>query len=119
MKVCIHCKESKSLDSFYLRKDTGKYRNVCTPCRTSQQRLWTYSITEDQYNSILQSQSNKCPICLKDFNTLKRNKICIDHCHNTGEVRGVLCTCCNSSIGKIGEVEGLVRALKYLKGDYK
>lgn len=44
-----------------------------------------------------------------------RDKRQIDHCHDTGRVRGVLCWDCNSAIGKLGDnKEGIQRALQYL-----
>lgn len=39
----------------------------------------------------------------------------VDHCHDTGRVRGMLCHGCNTALGKLGDnVAGLRRALEYL-----
>jgi len=41
----------------------------------------------------------------------------VDHCHETGRVRGVLCFNCNSAIGKLGDDPDAVRrAAAYLEG---
>lgn len=43
-------------------------------------------------------------------------RLCVDHCHVTGSVRGLLCTTCNTAIGKLGDnVDGLLKAVAYLK----
>ena len=43
----------------------------------------------------------------------------IDHCHTTGAVRGVICARCNLALGSLGDtVEGIQRALDYIKGEY-
>ena len=45
------------------------------------------------------------------------NRLSVDHCHETGRVRGVLCTACNSALGRFGDDEsGLGRALAYVRG---
>ena len=46
------------------------------------------------------------------------NKRCIDHCHTTGKIRGVLCWDCNVAIGKLGDaLQGVNKAVAYLKQD--
>lgn len=40
-----------------------------------------------------------------------------DHCHKTGDIRGLLCSPCNRALGALGDSEeGLQRALTYLRG---
>jgi hypothetical protein len=61
-----------------------------------------------------QAQGNRCPICLLDFQDQPRP--CVDHCHVTGRVRGLLCSLCNSAIGKLrDDVDYLTRAIEYLR----
>jgi len=55
-----------------------------------------YGISEDYYNILYKNQDGKCLICKE-----KRNKLCIDHDHITGEVRGLLCIKCNAMLGHI------------------
>lgn len=81
-------------------------------------------ITFAQYNEILLKQGNKCAICQK-HETRKCSKtsnilrLCIDHCHKTNKVRGLLCSNCNSGIGKLGDsIEQLQSAINYLQ-EYK
>ena len=52
-----------------------------------------------------------CAICRKAL------AVHVDHCHETGRVRGVLCFNCNSAIGKLGDDPDAVRrAASYLEG---
>jgi hypothetical protein len=65
-----------------------------------------YGITIKQFNEILKNQNNKCSICSKELdNTIKSgsNKPHLDHDHETGKVRAVLCADCNIAIGLFKE----------------
>lgn len=58
-----------------------------------------YGITPEQYDQILQSQNGVCAIC-NEFNPRRGAKYMpVDHCHNTLQVRGILCTTCNAKLG--------------------
>lgn len=62
----------------------------------------TYGVSSDEYYTLFQKQEGKCPICKNEFSEEKR-AIHVDHCHNTGEVRGLLCNSCNNGIGKFAD----------------
>lgn len=69
----------------------------------------------EEYNKLLKSQNNKCSICLKDQSELTY-ALCVDHCHFTNRVRGLLCDKCNQAIGLLGDNHlTLLRAADYLK----
>ena len=53
-----------------------------------------YNISVDEFNIMLDIQNKKCAICNKDS-----VKLGIDHCHITGNIRGLLCKKCNFGIG--------------------
>lgn len=70
-----------------------------------------YKITPQEYESLVLSQNYKCAICDK-----RPKRLVIDHDHNTGTIRGLLCFDCNTGLGKFGDViSGLEKAVKYLK----
>lgn len=78
--------------------------------------LKRYGITSDQYNEILASQCGVCAICGTD-NPGGRGSFHVDHCHDTGVIRGLLCHSCNRGIGYLKDNPTLLRAaLSYLGG---
>jgi hypothetical protein len=76
-------------------------------------RFAKYGITAEQFADLLQSQGNRCPICVRDFSD--QMKPLVDHDHRTGLVRGLLCNACNVAIGQFDDdVSRLRRAEVYL-----
>lgn len=74
-----------------------------------------YGITVEEYDEMLARAENKCEICGVHQKDLKK-KLVIDHCHDTGKLRGMLCHACNLAIGKLGDsYEKVKRATDYLK----
>jgi hypothetical protein len=76
-----------------------------------------YNMTLDDYDAMLKTQNNQCVICGK---TPEENgkRLCVDHDHETGAVRGLLCDKCNTGLGFFRDSIDLVsRAKKYLKGE--
>lgn len=73
-----------------------------------------YGLTVQEYEDMSKAQDNVCAICGKP--DPKFSNLAVDHCHETGQVRGLLCRLCNTGIGALGDnVAGLLRALEYLK----
>lgn len=74
-----------------------------------------YGISLDDYNVMLEKQHGVCAICGKlPFGRYKR--LCVDHNHDTGVVRGLLCVSCNHLLGDCYEdVNTLRLAILYLK----
>ncbi len=85
-------------------------------------RAWKYgkhyNLSMDKYNEMLAEQGGVCAICKKPETVTLRKKVrelCVDHCHETGRVRGLLCARCNRGIGYLGDdPERLRSALDYL-----
>lgn len=77
----------------------------------------TYGITIDEYDAMLLAQGNRCKICRVVFDSaVSRNRACVDHCHRTGTVRGLLCGHCNTGIGYFDErPEVLEAAAEYAR----
>jgi hypothetical protein len=73
-----------------------------------------YGITPEEYDELLASQNGVCAICSEpDPNGIR---LPIDHDHNTGRVRGLLCTPCNRALGGFKDNPALLRsALTYLE----
>ena len=72
-----------------------------------------YNITPEEYDTILKRQNNVCAIC-HNIDSGGR-KLAVDHNHETGEIRGLLCSRCNRGIGFfMDDVHLLEDAIRYL-----
>lgn len=72
-----------------------------------------YGITEDQYQSLLESQGNRCKICKGEL--VDRKLTHLDHCHATNKIRGILCRGCNHGLGHFRDNPVFLKsAIKYL-----
>lgn len=72
-----------------------------------------YGITADEYHALWVGQGRRCGCCGK---RLQRPHV--DHDHETGAVRGLLCQNCNLGIGKLGDnIQGVLDAAQYLAGE--
>jgi hypothetical protein len=68
-----------------------------------------YGLTLEEYQEMLEAARGVCPICLKT------RKLYIDHDHQTGRVRGLLCNRCNLGVGLLEDsAENLARGTAYL-----
>jgi len=84
----------------------------------AKERQRKFGITMKQYCDMLLAQDGKCAIC-KQVETATRNgkikTLAVDHCHDTGNIRGLLCAQCNTMIGKAKDDRNiLLSAVKYL-----
>jgi hypothetical protein len=59
----------------------------------------TLGLTEAQVGGLFRRSAGKCSICGRDFERTGKGAACVDHCHVTGRVRGVLCSRCNTILG--------------------
>lgn len=72
-----------------------------------------YTLTEDEYQTLYRAQGGRCYACRRA--TGKTKRLAVDHDHDTGEVRGLLCGPCNKTLGHARDsVEFFVRFAEYL-----
>ena len=125
-KICTQCDIQKSYDSFsvnqYGKNNRILRRPVCKECYDKKNKI--PSKARKEYEKKYQRKKIVdyffCPVCEKTKELKFQNAICLDHNHETGEIRGYLCGSCNSSIGKFHEdIGNLERAIKWLKGELK
>lgn len=93
-------------------------KNVKKVCDNSKARRINKNlgISYVQYNAVMQSLGNVCDICGTVEADGPHRKFCLDHCHSTGQIRGILCNRCNTSIGKFEDSVALLEsAILYLK----
>lgn len=133
MKVCSKCKINKDLSEYHKRSNRPcGVRSQCKKCcgesyknpnrRENYNRdynLKKYGLTFDDYNKLFIEQNGCCKICdrhVSEFNKGRKKVLCVDHCHTTNLVRGLLCDKCNRGLGLFNDnIEILKKAIRYLK----
>jgi hypothetical protein len=73
-----------------------------------------HGLTLDQYHAILERQDFGCAICGDDVVSCGTRQTHVDHDHETGKVRGILCGKCNTGLGKLGDGKHLDAAVRYI-----
>lgn len=100
----------------------GRRKRFCSPpCRVPAEKVrerWlraAYGITPGQFDAMLLAQGGRCAICGTDAPGGRFDRFHVDHSHETGKVRGLLCQPCNHGIGSLQDsTEVLAKALEYL-----
>lgn len=74
-----------------------------------------FNITIEDYDILFEKQNGCCGICNNPQEKFEF-RLAVDHDHETGEVRGLLCSRCNLGLAKFGDnIEGIMKVVKYLK----
>lgn len=75
-----------------------------------------YGVTREEYERVLAQQGGRCGICRSDKPGRRRRLFAMDHDHNTGVFRGLLCIYCNTALGAFRDsVFNLAAAIAYLE----
>ena len=78
-----------------------------------------YGLSMDQYRSLFVAQNDSCAICKRN-KTINELGLHVDHNHNSGKVRGLLCPSCNQALGLLQDNPELCRlAAIYIEDDGK
>jgi hypothetical protein len=91
----------------------NKYRrsNFHKDAPTNKRLQYLYGITLEKYNEMIAAQKGVCLIC----NIPKNERLHVDHCHKTKNVRGLLCGSCNRMLGLAkDDTMVLMKAIQYL-----
>jgi hypothetical protein len=133
MKQCTICKETKPLDDFVKRSNRRSGRQpYCSVCHNIKSRnahdsgkmkdydlKRSYGITLDDYNDMYRKQNGRCKICNRHIDEImssRKKHLCVDHCHKTKVIRGLLCDKCNRGLGLFNDSsELLMVASEYLR----
>lgn len=147
-KVCSKCKLEKERSDFHRRKELRDgLRSQCKECSKKSVRKWiekdpvknrervaewrkenkermrlshlkrTYGIDAGTFNRLLTAQENRCAICRDEFTSAIGPNV--DHCHETGAVRGLLCGRCNRGLGNFKESQALLASASRYLEEYK
>jgi recombination endonuclease VII len=141
-RICTTCKIDKPLDQYFTRHDREVTRSKCKSCSNKKRNIYLnkakkanpakykdasnisglkirYGLDKETYELLLKKQNNLCVICKKPETRILRGNLTnlsVDHCHETGKIRALLCSKCNTLIGLGNEdVNILQSAIKYLK----
>jgi hypothetical protein len=97
-KLCVACKTVKSITEFHSsRFHSDGVQGYCSECAYWKRAQHRYGITKDGYADLMRKQNGSCAICSE----YSAERLCIDHDHKSGRVRGLLCQQCNHAIGKM------------------
>jgi hypothetical protein len=140
-KTCENCGVSKDRSAFSKSRQ-GKYGPVlmswCKECTSVRALQWfhdnheraltngrhwrmvaTYGITVQEYNEMSAAQGHVCAVCGKPESRTRNGEtqhLAVDHCHDTGRVRGLLCNNCNRALGLLkDDADVLRKAIGYLE----
>lgn len=138
MRICPECNDPKPLNMFHSRHSDMKLAALCSTtyeyckiCAGLRSKRWRtnnpaaaanadlkkkYGITLEQKHGMLATQGKCCAACGVDRPGGKYNAWHLDHNHETGEPRGVLCADCNLTLGNAHEsIPRLAGLIAYLK----
>jgi len=122
VRTCKRCNEQKPLEEFPKHDSCyGGVGRTCRACKTNQSRERRYGVTRADYDKMFAEQGGRCAICGTDDPATHTSKggdgsFCVDHCHQTGKVRGLLCGYCNTGIGKLRDNPDIMRkAAQYVE----
>lgn len=130
MKTCTKCNIEKELTCFYKRNNRlAGFTSRCKDCINSLNKTIrnplkikeydlnkSYGIGLKEYEFLLKSQNFVCAICKLPVSKDKKKKyLCVDHCHKTNVIRGLLCDSCNRGLGLLKDnKEILQNAIHYI-----
>lgn len=98
-------------------KRRSGYDPRCKSCRNdldlkNLKTVQIFGLSKEGYLKMLVQQGGVCAICKKTPNTTEyKRRLCIDHNHLTGGIRGLLCSHCNAALGLLHDDVGLVQAV--------
>lgn len=115
----------KQSEAMVLRWQNPDYKKRLSVCKQKERNpAWKggktslekkYGISILDYDRMYQIQGGSCPICKRHQTELKA-KLNVDHNHQTGFVRGLLCNSCNQALGAFKDnIDTLQNAIDYLK----
>lgn len=115
--VRCHCKACGAQLSRRHRETSDTYRQWVRRANRPRKLLSKYGLTPDEYDRLLAAQGGSCAICRADSPGGKHDDhFHVDHDHETGKVRGLLCNKCNVALGVFGDnLGGIERVVEYLR----
>jgi hypothetical protein len=114
-------KRSGELDLYCAKADSDQRDRRRKACKMYQKRAefkdqhkrYTlrsrYDLSHEEFERMFSDQGGRCKICRREA------RLCVDHCHESGKVRGLLCSGCNRGLGFFrDDSKALSNAVQYL-----
>ncbi len=98
-RECCRCLKMLPLNQYAKHGGGTVYLGVhpyCKGCAAERHLISKYGLTSEDKARMHKAQNEVCGICQEKVSL---NKIHVDHCHTTGQVRGLLCSACNKALG--------------------
>ena len=121
-KECRRCGDTKGIGSFrqYTDRRGAKprtyRRTVCRECDREYAFKRSRGITYEERDELLAEQDGRCAACGTD-NPGTKLGFMVDHDHDTGRIRGILCHHCNAALGHAkDDTQRLAGMILYLRG---
>lgn len=125
-RTCVECGEYKRYTEYSFAKSSVSAEGYagyprCKPCHSAWKNKAhirrTYGLEWDEYLDLMNKQCGKCALCGSEGSG-KDTRLVVDHCHETGRVRGLLCWSCNVGIGLFKEDPDLLnKVIDYIRKD--
>ena len=112
---CKECVNAKARAAYEQKRQDPEWYRLQQEKERDRHLRRTFGITSEEYDQMLHSQGGKCAIC---HTTECKSGVAfaVDHCHATGQIRGLLCRDCNTSLGKFNDdIRILRQAVRYLE----
>lgn len=107
-RTCASCGYVLADDEFYIDPRRGQPRTWCKRCHALRQK---HRISARDWDRMYDQQRARCAVCDEEH-----SKMVVDHDHETGNTRALLCHACNLVLGHSGDdPELLERAARYLR----
>jgi len=113
-RVCAHCGKKFRPAQGAQRYCSGQCWNAVARKRRS--KVHRMNVPKVLYTQLSEAQGRKCAICgALSGNNARRERLAVDHCHETKHIRGLLCHRCNTAIGLFRHNQDIIaRAAAYL-----
>jgi hypothetical protein len=134
-RTCRLCNSTKDISMFGVTGGKGAVNNSgepyrrhqCKACVARYMKDWkerraaanyptypTYKISRQTYVKYMDAAGDSCSICYRNF--ADNNVKVLDHCHDTGTIRGAICSNCNKGMGLLMDSpETLLRAARHIR----
>lgn len=134
VKLCSRCKAEKELSAFSKDKyHSSGHKSQCKVCAAGDFKAWRtenieyarkadrilhykrkYGLSQEHAEQLVENRNGQCLICQQEA------PLVVDHCHVSGDVRGLICSACNSVLGYAKDNPQTLRnAIAYLETFYE